>query len=484
MRQLTYFLIFLGLTFSSCKSDSTKTSEHQKVKGYNVVLVVVDDLNDWISPLSGHPQTVTPNFDRLASQSLIFENAYCAAPTCNPSRVSMLTGVQPFNSGVYANPDNFRDAPRLKSAITLPQLFKNAGYKTLSTGKIFQTPTGKRADPNSWTEIRPESGNLMQSSIAKSKNVLANGMPYANRFESLLDWEEQTVNISATSDFQNTAWTAQVISDQESPFFVACGIYKPHLPWYLPKGSFDNWNVDSIQMAAFFADDLSDLPSEVEGIIRSKNPKSDFNRLVKAEKQKEATRAYLAAISYADKCLGNILDAIEENGDSTILIVVGDHGWHLGEKQHYRKFTLWERATHVPMFIRLPGGARGGNRVEEFVSFIDVYPTIAKFCGFQTSEEIDGEDISYLFKNPKEVRGRTVVTSLDSGSVALRFKDWRYIKYASGGEELYNHQTDPNEWFNLATKQEFRQMMDSLQDFLPKTYQPSVSGKGHVVFDY
>jgi len=484
MNRIGLFLSTLLLLFLlACNTDEHVAPNAAKAKGYNIVLVVVDDLNDWVSPLGGHPQTQTPNFDRLAAQSLTFANAYCAAPTCNPSRVAMLTGVQPFNSGVYANPDDFRKSERLKNAMTLPQLFKEHGYKTMSTGKVFQTPEGERADPISWSSIRTETGERMQSSANMTANKLANGMAYTNRFESLFDWEEQNVPINQTSDFQNTAWVAEQIRTNEYAFFIACGIYKPHLPLYLPEGSFDDWPLDSLKEAPFLADDLDDLPSEVEGIVRSKNPRSDFNRLKNAQKQKEATRAFLAAIAYADQCLGNILDAIEENGDSTILIVVGDHGWHLGEKQHYRKFTLWERATHVPMFIRLPGAENGGSRVEEFVSLLDIYPTMANFCGLPVSAENDGFDLNYLFENPKSIKNRSVLTTLGPEMIALRYKNWRYIKYPKG-EELYNLLNDPNEWHNLANNPGYRAKMDSLQAFLPTSFQPSVSGKGHVVFEY
>ncbi len=477
-------LLLAILLFAFATACAPEPAKPKKQRGYNVVLVIVDDLNDWVSPLGGHPQTKTPNLDRLAAQSLTFANAYCAAPTCNPSRVSLLTGVQPFNSGVYANPDNFRNAPRLKNAQTLPQLFRQNGYVAYSTGKVFQTPTGPRADVVSWTMIRPEEGNALRNSKNVTQNTLANSMNYQNPFELLLDWEEQEVDMAETSDFKNTAWAAAQIRETKTPFFIACGIYKPHLPWYLPKGSFAFGDAQSMIPPSFYNEDLNDLPAETEHIIRSKNPRSDYHRLTKANKQQEAQRAYLAAIHYADACLGNILDAIETNGDSTILIVLGDHGWHLGEKQHYRKFTLWERATHVPLFIRLPKAQHGGMVVQEFVSFIDLYPTIAAYCNLALTAEVDGEDVSYLFQNPETINNRKVVTTLDSGSVAVRYKNWRYIKYAAGGEELYNHQTDKNEWYNLARDPKYRSKMDSLQPYLPKKYQKPLTKKGHIVFDY
>ena len=480
MKYFTYLLVLI-LVSTACNLKHQPTPE--KVK-YNVVLVIVDDLNDFINPLQQNWPELTPNFNRLAQQSITFTHAYTSAPSCNPSRVAMLTGIQPFNSGVYANPDHFRDSEVLKNRKTLPELFKANGYKTYSTGKVFQVPFGKRADPQSWTDLRKEEGDLMRSSTYVSDSVLANGMHYQTNYERLFDWEEQNVSVEQTSDYKNATWAARIISKEKQPFFLACGIYKPHLPWYLPKGFLKEsieQNLDSINFSATDLNDLSDYALE---IIKAEQSNSDFNRMLKANKLKEAKRAYLSSIAFADYCLGTIVDAIESYGDNTILIVVGDHGWHLGEKKHFRKFTLWERAGHVPMFIRLPKGESGKELNDNLLSLIDVYPTLAEYCQLEWDGESDGFDFSSLLKQPKSSSANDfVLTTLEEGSVSLRTKQWRLIRYKDGSVELYDHFMDENEENNLASDPKYQSLIDSLNKKLPTSFYPSVSGFGHLILE-
>lgn len=436
----------------------------------DVLFVAVDDLNDWIGALEGHPQTETPNLDRLASRSQLFTKAYCAAPACNPSRAALMTGRAPWRSGVYYNPQPWRAA--MPDAVTLTQHLRSVGYTPIGSGKIFHS---RFQDPGSWDAYWP-SETQPRPADPTPENEPLNGIPRTSHF----DWGPLAVEPSDMGDWKVADWVIEQLQQPtDKPRFLACGIFRPHLPWYVPEKYFADVP-EQPELPPYLENDLEDVP---QAGIKMAKPEGDHAKVTEHDQWHEAVRGYLASIRFADEQIGRVLDALDESGraDNTIVVLWGDHGWHLGEKQHWRKFALWERATRVPLMISVPAGASGalpdgtqaGSRCDAAVSLLDLYPTIAQLCGAGDTPPVDGRSLVPLLKDPASDPDRAVVTTHGRLNHAVRQGPWRYIRYADGSEELYDHRSDPNEWKNLAANDQHAETIQRLRQHLPKTNAPN-----------
>jgi arylsulfatase A-like enzyme len=435
----------------------------------NILFIAVDDLNDWIGVLGGHPQTRTPNFDRLARRGTLFTNAYCAAPACNPSRAALLTGAPPHRSGVYHNNQPWR--PALRDAVTLPQYLMAHGYRTMGSGKIFH---GSFPDPPSWDDYSPSKQRQTPGSPV-AENAPLNGIANTAHF----DWGPIDVSDAQMGDAKVADWVAgQLRQKQERPFFLACGFTRPHLPWYVPRKYFQPLSLDSIRLPEVKADDLDDIPPAGRRMAR---PDGDHRKVVEHNQWRQAVQGYLASIAFADAMLGRVLDALDAgpHAQNTIVVLWGDHGWHLGEKQHWRKFALWEEATRTPLIFvvprgvaGLPDGARAGSRCARPVSLMDIYPTLVELCGLARRPEVEARSLAPLLKDPAAPWEWPVLTTHGRGNHAVRSEHWRYIRYSDGSEELYDHQSDPMEWRNLAGDPRHADVKKELARWLPKTDAP------------
>ena len=417
----------------------------------NVLFVAIDDLNDWIGFLGGHPATKTPNLDRLAQRSIKFTRAYCAAPACNPSRAALLTGLRPSTTGVYNNNQPWR--PALPDTITLPQHFMGVGYHVAGGGKIFHGGTN---DPACWHEYFKQ-----QADPAPDKRPV-NGLQGTGHF----DWGPVDVADDAMSDYKVVSWAQEFLATkQEKPFFLAVGLYRPHLPWYVPKQYFDKFPLESVKLPEVRDDDLEDIPEAGRQMAR---PDGDHRRVIESNNWEKAVQGYLASIAFADAQVGRLLDALEKSpyADNTIIVLWGDHGWHLGEKHHWRKFALWEEATRVPLLVRVPGMS-GGQECPRPVNLVDLYPTLIELCKLPP-KQLDGVSLVPLLKNPQADWEQPTLTTHGRNNHAVRSERWRYIRYADGSEELYDHQQDPMEWKNLAGDPQYDQIKASLGKWLPK----------------
>jgi len=458
-RLLASFLVAI-LPLANCLSAPTDKP--------NVLFIAVDDLNDWIGPLRGHPQTRTPNLDRLAKRSVLFTNTHCAAPACNPSRAALMTGIPPYRSGVYHNPQPWRKA--MPNAVTIPQHFTAHGYWSAGAGKIYH---GSYPDPASWTAYFPDQRkNRNGDPNPPRKNI--NGLS-----RSHFDWGPLSAKDAEMGDYKTATWTVQQLSKKhDKPFFVACGIYRPHLPWYVPQKYFDMFPLDSIQLPKTLKNDLSDIPKA--GIAMAK-PGGDHAAVVKGKQWKHAVQGYLACIAFADAQIGRVIDALEAgpHKDNTVVVLWTDHGWHLGEKEHWRKFALWHRATRTPMFISVPEGTQGlpsgsvrGRQCHQATSLMDIYPTLIELCGLTPRKDIAGRSLVPLLKNPDLETKRAIITTHGRNNHAIRDPRWRYIRYADGSEELYDHKSDPNEWRNVAEDPRHKAVKNRLAKWLPETNVP------------
>lgn len=406
---------------------------------YNILFIAVDDLNDWTGFLGGHPQTLTPHMDRLAAEGMVFERAYCAASACNPSRAAIMSGYRPSTTGVYHNKDKMFDFPMMQTADMLPQYFSKHGYKTLSRGKIYHTPsTGK----HTWDVWSNRTGTYGQ--VEREKGYMANGIPMGEMADNM-DWGPTDAAIEETPDFLNADWAAQQLQQtQDKPFFMAVGIFRPHLKWHVPQAFFDKFDPAELELPLVNEQDLDDVRDEQKAT-------QEYRTIQKYGKQAEAIQAYLASINYADSCIGHLLEALRASRyrDNTIVVLWGDHGWHLGEKLRYKKFTLWEEACRMPLIIKVPGLTEPNSRCQRTVNLVDLYPTLVDLAQLPPNEQNEGRSLFPLLKQPQTSWDYPSLTQMGEGRHTLRSERFRYIKYQNGAEELYDHGVDSLEWTNL-----------------------------------
>lgn len=428
----------------------------------NILFIAIDDMNDWTGFLGGHPQAQTPNMDRLAKKGVNFTNAHCSAPGCSPSRNALLYGAEPFNSGLYAFYDQagFSDQV-LEGYISLPELYKNNGYNTYGSGKIHH-----RREPTDveWTEFHtPPKTNPMEFDDVEGYRQGKSGKM---RFSPTLNpLEDHT-------DYKNTSFGVEVLArEHEKPFFLAVGIVRPHLPFTAPKQFFDLYPMD-VEPPRIKADDHSDIPA----VGRAMAKVGDDNKFKKDQAWNKVRRAYLACISWADFNVGRLIEALEASpyADNTVVVLWSDHGYGMGEKKHFRKFALWEETTKVPFIIWDAREKKpiAGREVKDGVSLINVYRTLAEISGLDVPEKVDGFSLVPQLSDPAAPLEGQAICSWGRGNYTVRTRDWRYTRYYNGGEELYDHTKDPDEWSNLANNPEYAAVKKQLSAKLPKQEVP------------
>lgn len=429
----------------------------------NVLFIAVDDLNDWIGCLGGHPDTRTPNFDRMAASGVLFTKAYCAAPLCNPSRAALMTGLRPSTSGVYDNNQPFRQS-KAKDAVTLAQHFRANGYRAIGSGKIYHDAF---PDPTSWDDFWPAL-NKQKPVDPHPENLPANGIPETAHF----DWGPLKNPDRDMGDAQVVDWVSSQLSQKQvKPFFLACGLFRPHLPWYVPQKYYDLFPLDKLSLPDVKDDDLDDVPPIGR---RMAKPNGDHAKVLKHNQWRKAVQGYLASIAFADAQLGRVLDALEksEHRGNTNVVLWSDHGWHLGEKLHWRKFALWEEATHNVMMMSAPGITRPGGRCTRPVNLIDIYPTLIDLHGLPQRTGLEGTSLLPLLKDPSAAWNRPSLTTFGRNNHSVRSERFRYIRYSDATEELYDHQIDDLEWHNLASDPGYAVVKRDLARWLPQVNEP------------
>ncbi len=448
-----------GLLLAGCQSGDKQQSNSGTggtpvPKRPNVLMIIMDDLNDWVGYMGTNPQVLTPNMDRLAASGVQFTRAYCNAPLCNPSRASVLTGLMPSRTGVTNNDMVLRNA--LPNALTMPQHFKANGYTTFGTGKVFHHP-----DVISWTK-----------QVLRQSDPLPATLPASNKWcsgsaltEYKFDWAPLNVPDSDMSD-SKVADTAInfLAAEQNKPFFMSVGFVKPHAAWYVPKKYFDLYPRDSVMLPEILATDRDDLPNGAWSLIWQSEQKC----VVEHDMWRDAVQAYLASITFADVQVGRVLDALAASAyaDNTIVVLWSDNGYHLGEKLYWHKSALWEKTIRVPFIIALPKSLAKGKVVTSGVELLDIFPTLTDYCALPTPEGLQGQSLRPLIANPEMVWNKPVLTIFNKTDYSLRDGKWRYIRYANGDEELYDHDTDEKEWYNLALNPAFDQVKTELKSKL------------------
>ena len=450
----------------------------------NVLFIAFDDLNDWVHCLGGYSgETHTPNLDRLADRGVLFSNAHCAAPVCNPSRTAVMTGIRPSTSGVYDNGHNWRQSPALANAVTIPEHFRNNGYEVFGGGKIFHALSwikdsygAQQNHPSLWDDYFPDANDPMPAShwpedIHAEVNEIGNttwtprvAPDSENRPSFFFDWGPLEIDDEEMADSKVVDWASGLLmAEHERPFFHGTGLYRPHIPWFVPRKYFDLYPIEEIQVPderAGFIDRCS--PAAVRHVRRSWHQWILDNDLWAS-----AIQAYLASISFADAMIGRLLEALDRgpNAENTVVVLWADHGMHLGEKEQWEKFTLWEESTRIPLMIASPG-QRG--KCERAVSLVDIYPTLIDVCGLSHVNGLEGESLLPQLQDPSAQRSCPAITTWGHNNHAVRSDRWRYIRYHNGDEELYDHESDATEVRDLSNESSARAIKEELSSWLPE----------------
>ncbi len=451
------FLRFVVLITVASMANAVTLPSLRAAEKTNVLFIAVDDLNHWVGHLKRNEQTITPNLDRLASWGVSFQRAYCAAPACNPSRAALMSGIRPSITGVYYNSNDYR--PYIAPEQTLNSHFRANGYRVTGAGKIYHGTFGRRSE---WDDYQ-------------SKVKVNNQGAYSKSDYNGVTWSVLKGGDDAVGDYFTVNYCIDELNRtaRDKPFFLACGIFRPHMPWSVPKKYFDMHPLADIKLPAYQEDDLNDIPQL--GVNMAK-PMGDHKAIQKAGVWKEAIQAYLASITYADAQLGRLLDAFGKSSakENTVIVLWGDHGWHLGEKHHWRKFALWEEATRAPLIWVAPGVTPEGQLCPRTVDFMSIYPTLCDLAGLAKPPHLEGVSLLPLLKDPNAEWDRPAVTTHGFGQHAARSERWRYIRYSDGSEELYDHDADPYEWRNLAKFPEHSDVKKQLAAAFPKVNNPEV----------
>jgi choline-sulfatase len=426
----------------------------------NVLFIAVDDQNDWIGCLRGHPQVQTPNIDRLARRGTLFANAHCQAPLCNPSRSSLLTSLRPTTTGIYALVPGIRAVTSTKDAVTLPQYFRAHGYWTANSGKVFHdgslTPEDRTREFEVWGSPGPLRMPAEKFVHTPDDMSLMDWAVFPDRDEDQPDWK---IADSAIAHLEK--------APKDQPFLVALGFRLPHVPCFATQKWFDLYPEKTLLMPEVRADDRDDVPA-FSWFLHWNLPEPRLSWLKGANQWRPLVRAYLASTSFMDSQVGRVLDALDTTGraNETVVVLWSDHGWHLGEKGISGKNTLWERSTHVPLVFAGPGISSGAI-CSHPAELLDMYPTLIELCGLTPRQGLEGHSLVPQLKDASAPRPWPAITTHNRGNHSVRSDRWRYIRYADGTEELYDHSIDSQEWKNLANDPRFLEVKREHSRWLP-----------------
>ena len=459
------FLGLIVLIFNHQSLMATETSA--KTKRPNVLLIAIDDLNDWVGCLGGHPQAATPNIDRLAKRGTLFTNAHCQAPVCQPSRASLLTSTYPSSSGLYFLNPGIAASPVTKNKTTLPKRFAEEGYRVYGAGKIFHV-----INDSVFNKLGKYGGGFGYFGPQPEKKI---SQPHGH---PLWDWGAYPEITKQMPDAQIAEWAAKQLNmPEQNPFFLAVGFYRPHVPMLVPQKWFDQHPRKNVQIPITQAGDVSDISPYARDLTSLQHVAPLHNWVVENEQWEHAVQSYLACSTFVDACVGRVLDALEQSPyrDNTLVVLFSDHGFHLGEKERWAKRSLWEDGTRVPLIIAGVGLPKD-QTCSQPVGLIDIYPTLLDLCHLSKDAKLEGHSLVSQISNPFKAT-TPVRTTFGPGNHSIRSRDWRYIHYRDGSEELYDHRNDPHEWTNLVNSSQHEAILEQHRKHLPSHEQP-ILGKG------
>ena len=457
----------------------------------NILFIAIDDMNDWAGFLDTHPQVQTPHMDSLATQGVSFTNAHVPAPICGPSRTAIMSGLWPTSNGIYTNAINYRR--QMPHLVSLPEYLRQHGYYTMGVGKIFHT--GEQAIPEGAFDeygFRGSSGSpFTKEELGLDKQtpfnrVVKNGKEYRLplngfpadrhwRSTNTFDWGPVDVPDEEYSDTQKANWAiGKLGGNHEAPFFLAVGFDRPHQPLYNPTRFHDMYPVDSVELPKTIPDDLSDLPRSAREYALAPNTSGLHRSVAEYGQWEAAVSSYLASISYVDDLVGKIMAALEQSpyADNTLVVLWSDHGWHLGEKEHWGKATGWYRSTRIPFLVVPPGihspeGFLPHSVSARPVNLLDLAPTLADFANIPIRKEWEGKSLLPLVADPDLEWQSWTHTTFGRGDHTITTERWQYLHYFDGAAELYDLQNDPDEFVNLANDPDYAEVIEQLSQFVP-----------------
>ena len=460
LRRVWLFAVIIGLL-----ATTVRAAEARKP---NVLFIAIDDLARVLG-CYGHPVVKTPHIDRLARTGVCFQRAYNQIPLCNPSRASVLTGLRPDLTTVYDLGRHFRE--QLPDVVTLPQLFRRAGWWTARVGKIFHygvpgdIGTNGLDDSPSWDRVvNPKGRDVADQSL------ISNPTP-ARPISAALSWLVADGSDTEQTDGMIASAAIELMTQQQgAPFFLGVGFFRPHTPYVAPKKYFDLYPLETIRLPAAPSGDRDDIPAHA---FAHNNPSAHYG--LDELTCRRALQAYYASVSFVDAQVGRVLEALDrlELTERTLVVLWSDHGYHLGEHGGvWQKRTLFEESAGAPLIIRAPGARGTGTSSPAVVEFVDIYPTVAQWCGLKGSPSLSGRSLASLLAEPLRKWDGTAFTQIlrpgDGQPVmgrTVRTDRWRYTEWAGGaaGAELYDHSADPKEFINLAAAAEHRELRASLR---------------------
>jgi len=452
-----YSLIILAVFVLSCQSKK------ESINQPNVLFIMVDDLNDWIGCMGGHPDTQTPNIDKLAYEGMLFTNAHCTAPLCGPSRISIATGMHPTSTGYYMNNQQGNFGKESGGVKRLTRYFRENGYYVCGAGKLYPdySENGLKNDFDEYHKIDT-------NAVFNINKYIFNNGPKGRFKRWVLDGGPLDTEDDKMIDGYDSKWAVDKLKSEkfEKPFFMAVGIFRPHIDWFVPRKYFNKFDPEKIALANVKENDLDDVPEYGKELAICTG---DAATLKRCNQEHQATAAYLACVNFADAMIGRMLDALEKSkyAENTIVVLCGDNGWHHGEKEHWRKFTLWQKGTRVPFIVKVPASSNQGQKCNQPVSLLDIYPTLVDLCKLPENNENEGKSIAPLLKNPNDDWDRPVLTTYGRGNNSIKDEKYNYIQYYDGTEELYNREKDPNEWDNLAQNPKYSDVIARLKKYIP-----------------
>lgn len=455
-------------------NDSMSSKSHAKP---NVLFIAIDDLNDWVGCLGGHPQAITPNMDRLAARGIVFTNAQVQAPLCNPSRASVLIGMRPSSTGIYGLMPGIRAVEATKNAVSIPQYFRKQGYFTAGFGKVFH-------DGSIPKELQQDELNVWGP---------APGIPTPNeKFVQTpspikaMDWGVFPEDDRDQGDWKTADNAIEQLKSRpkDKPFFLAVGFRLPHVPCFASQKWFDMYPPEKdIKLHAYLANDRDDVPF-FSWYLHWDLPEMRLSWLKEANQWKNLVRSYLASTTFMDSQIGRVLDALDESGEAsnTVIVLWSDNGWHLGEKDITGKNTLWKHSTRVPLIFAGPGVTPGG-RCSQPAELLDIYPTLIDLCGTPAQPGLEGHSLRPQLKNAKSKRQWPAITTANQNNHSVVTDKWRFIQYADGSHELYNFHKDWDEHINLASNPKYKKIIGELSKWLPKKNLPLATGSAHRILE-
>jgi arylsulfatase A-like enzyme len=426
----------------------------------NILFIAIDDQNDWIGCLGGHPNAKTPNIDKLASQGTLFTNAHCQSPLCNSSRASLMMGLRPdttwhlWTRSLVSNLDPYKDLT------ALPQHLKANGYTTYSAGKIYHGNYGRKKGDSEFDHLGP---GATGAPFPKKKLI---DTPSKMK---LVDWGLFPHQDKDKGDYKIAEWAVKTLdSKPKGPFFLSAGFFLPHVPCFATEKWFDMHPEDKTQLAQIKRDDRKDTP-RFSWYLHWSLPEPRLRWLEEHNEWMNLTRSYLACTTFVDAQIGKLMEALERNGfaDNTIVVLWSDHGWHIGEKGITGKNTLWDDGTRVPLIFTGPGIAKGVS--SQPAELLDIYPTLSELIGATKPDHLEGLSLMPQLKDAKVKRERPAITTHNHDNHGVRSENWRYIQYADGSEELYDMKKDPNEWVNLIGKPGYEKIIAEHKKWIPKS---------------